>query len=436
MTLQDSILFNKKGLPVLRLTPYSKNYNKTVYFYDQKGRPYLNIYVVLDSDTLYTLNQYNSTELQIQYKVREKEIEYLIEKEVIPISDSIVQLKKIQYQQEWKLKKIVPTKSLDMLIQLTNDSLVSVETKVIRYEDSLNSSTYKSKLRIKNNALILEDMNDQFKYDADGFWIERENKFLKMKRLITYYEPKEEEIKIDFSPNKKILKHLYSQMKLLPKQAWKNYNEKQNAYKKRLSLFQNHAYGDSIVIKEARTLEAFLPKLWFEVSVNSGEITGIDSLCYVVGYNTPIIGNNGSFLRNLAIYEYREGKYRLIKQSFYAIDSFEDMDNDLLFDGYDESNFSVSIQDGHIVINYEYMRGEAVNEYAYENGNWILVYASSSHRTCCSASISSYDYRTKTLTESTFPLGEEDYDDSTGISRDTVITTIEDRPVIYMDQPF
>jgi len=112
------------------------------------------------------------------------------------------------------------------------------------------------------------------------------------------------------------------------------------------------------------------------------------------------------------------------------------MDNDLLFDGYDESNFSVSIQDGHIVINYEYMRGEAVNEYAYENGNWILVYASSSHRTCCSASISSYDYRTKTLTESTFPLGEEDYDDSTGISRDTVITTIEDRPVIYMDQPF
>lgn len=51
------------------------------------------------------------------------------------------------------------------------------------------------------------------------------------------------------------------------------------------------------------------------------------------------------------------------------------MDNDLLFDGYDESNFSVSIQDGHIVINYEYMRGEAVNEYAYENGNWILVYA-------------------------------------------------------------
>jgi len=145
--------------------------------------------VVLDSDTLYTLNQYNRTDLEIQYKVREKIIEYLIEKEVIPISDSIVQLKKMQYQQEWKLKKNVPTKSLDMWIQQTNDSLVSVETKAIRYEDSLNSSTYKSKLRIKNNALISEDMNDQFKYDADGFWIERENKFLKMKRLITYYEP-------------------------------------------------------------------------------------------------------------------------------------------------------------------------------------------------------------------------------------------------------
>lgn len=106
-----------------------------------------------------------------------------------------------------------------MLIQQANDSLVSVETKATWYEDSLNSSTYISKLRIKNNALISENMNDQFKYDADGFWIERENKVLKMKRLITYYEPKEEEIKIDFSPNKKILKHLYSQMKLLPKQA-------------------------------------------------------------------------------------------------------------------------------------------------------------------------------------------------------------------------
>ena len=123
----------------------------------------------------------------------------------------------MQYQQEWKLKTSL--QSLDMWIQQTNDSLVSVETKAIRYEDSLNSSTYKSKLRIKNNALISEDMNDQFKYDADGFWIERENKFLKMKRLITYYEPNEEEIKIDFSPNKSILQHLKSQMKLLPKQA-------------------------------------------------------------------------------------------------------------------------------------------------------------------------------------------------------------------------
>ena len=251
-----------------------------------------------------------------------------------------------------------------------------------------------------------------------------------------YYEPNEEEIKIDFSPNKSILQHLKSQMKLLPKQAWRNYNEKKNAYKKRLSLFQNHAYGDSIVIKEARTLEAFLPKLWYEVSVSSGEITGIDSLCYVVGYNTPVTGNDGSFLRSLAIYVYREGKYQLIKQSFYAIDSFDDMDNDLLFDGFDESNFSVSIQDGHILINYEYMRGESVNEYAYENGNWKLVYASSSHRTCCFASISSYDYRTKTFTESTFRFGDEEYDESTGIPRDTVITTIEDRPTIYMDQPF
>lgn len=105
MILQDSILFNKKGLPVLRLAPYSENYYKTFYYYDQKGRPYLNIYVISDRETLYTLNQYNSTELQIQYRVKAKEIEYLIEKEVIPISDSVVQLKRMQYQQDSKLKK-------------------------------------------------------------------------------------------------------------------------------------------------------------------------------------------------------------------------------------------------------------------------------------------------------------------------------------------
>ncbi|MBN2813858.1 MAG: hypothetical protein JXQ80_07255, partial [Bacteroidales bacterium] len=132
-----------------------------------------------------------------------------------------------------------------------------------------------------------------------------------------------------------------------------------------------------------------------------------------------------------AVYEQRNGKFRLIKQSFGALDPFYDDDGDLLFDGYGETDYSISIEDGNIVVYYEYMRGEATNEYAYDNGNWVLVYYSSNHRTCCQAEMSSYDYRTKTYSYSLFNMSDED--ENSDMPGDTTVTEIQDRPVILMD---
>jgi len=63
----------------------------------------------------------------------------------------------------------------------------------------------------------------------------------------------------------------------------------------------------------------------------------------------------------------------------------------------------------------------------------VLVYYSSSHRTCCQAEAISYDYRSKTYSYSLFNMGDKDEDEDSDMPRDTTYTEIQDRPVIYMD---
>jgi len=68
---------------------------------------------------------------------------------------------------------------------------------------------------------------------------------------------------------------------------------------------------------------------------------------------------------------------------FGAIEYFIDSDDDLLFDRYDETNFSVNTEDGDIVVSYEYMRGEASYTFTCKKGSWLLAGYASGHRTCC-----------------------------------------------------
>ncbi len=437
MVLQDSILLDREGKPVVRMTPYGSGISSTYYFYDDRGNRFLDVTILENKyDTLYTLrkfDRYNRAYASIRYNVTRKELDYFTTVDIIPVSDMVVNLKLTKYDPDINHKNVLPFESRDMLIKQVKDSLVQVNTNRLVYNDTAYNSTYENLFRIENNFLVPEKFHIQLTYNSQGDWIEKKNSEFDIQRKFSYDTPNNDEIKTGVKAKVSVLNYLYSQMDSLPSQAWENYKEKQNSFEIRSKLFENGTFGDSIVIKEGNTIETFLPKLWYQVSAGSGSITGIDSLCYAVAYNTPVKSDDDYNKRCLAIYEHLNGKYRLIKQTFGAIEEFNDTDNDLLFDGYDETNFSVDIEGGDVIINYEYMRGEASYEFAYKKGNWILVSYASGHRTCCQSESYSYDYRTKTYSSSVFNMGDDNDNESGDMPRDTSITVIEERPIIYMD---
>jgi hypothetical protein len=121
------------------------------------------------------------------------------------------------------------------------------------------------------------------------------------------------------------------------------------------------------------------------------------------------------------------GVYVLRKQSLNAIESFIDQDHDFSFHNFDETNFSVGISKGEVIVSYSYMRGEASYAYAYQNGDWVLVNYESGHRTCCQAEMYSYNYKTKMYSASIINTSDDD------TPRDTSITIQQSRPMMYMD---
>jgi hypothetical protein len=436
-TLQDSILLNREGKPVVKMTPYNTRFSTTYFFYDDKGNGWLDITILENKyDTLYTLRRFNGNGnalVTIQYNITRKELNYISTITIAPVSDSIVNLKRITFEPDLNLKLVLPFDSRDMLIKQVNDSLITVGTKRIVYSDTSYNSAYKKRLRIENHALVDEKIYDRFTFNSDGDWIERKNEQFDIRRVFSYYAQDEEDYKANFSVSEPVLIYLDSQMDSLPMQAWENLAKKENSFAMRSELFESGEFGDSIRLEQAASVEEFLPVLWYPVSTSSGNITGIDSICYVVGYNTPIKNEDESNKRCLAIFEHQNGLYRLIKQSYGALENFYDSDNDLLFNGFDEINFNVAIEGGDIAVNYEYMRGEAIDEFSFEKGNWVLVRCSSGGRTCCQAETNSYDYGTKTYTYSVFTMGDENDTDPGDLPRDTTITIIQELPVIYMD---
>ena len=114
------------------------------------------------------------------------------------------------------------------------------------------------------------------------------------------------------------------------------------------------------------------------------------------------------------------------KESFNAIETFIDSDDDFSYQGFNEVNFSVAINAGEVQVNYAYMRGEASFVFAFQNGDWILVRYESNHRTCCQAESYSYDYKTKMYSAAIFNT-TEDY------SQDTTFNVLQNRPLVFMD---
>jgi hypothetical protein len=436
--LQDSMILNKEGRPVLRISPQGSGPSYTYYYYDDQGNRYLEIMLYSNEyDTLYTLRQfdrYQHAQKAIQYNITRKELQYLTIIETTPVSDTLVQLKLERFDSDTDNGKVLPFEGRDMQVKKAGDSLLSIQTRRTVFSDTSHNSTYAELYRIENNKLVYSKMQCQTLYNQQGDWIEKKSANFSLHRRFTYYNVGEPEITEGLVVNASVVEFLNSQMDSLPSLAWKNYREDQNSLKARQQLYEEGAYGESISITEGHNLEEFLPPLWYTVSMGSGYIKGFDSLCYAVGYNTPVTGSNDDNLRCLAVYEQRNGIFRLLKQSFGALDPFYDDDGDLLFDGFEETNYNIGIEDGNIVVNYEYMRGEATNEYAYNDGNWVLVYFSSGHRTCCQAEMSSYDYRTKTYSYSLFNMSDEEEDENSDLPSDTTITEIQDKPVIFMDE--
>lgn len=436
--LQDSIILNREGEPVLRISPYESGPSYTWYFYDDHGNRYLDINISSSKyDTLYTLRQFDRDHhalKTIQYNITRKELLFLTVIDMKILSDTLVRLKMERFDPDIDRHHVLPFEGRDMLVSRAGDSLLSVHTDRTVYSDTSYNSAFTDLYRIENNRLIYNKMKCRTLYNQQGNWIEKKSDNFDLQRRISYYKAGDAECTGGLAVNASVVAFLSMQMDSLPSLAWWNYRDDQNSLMSRERMYEEGTYGDSITLTEGRSLEEFLPALWYTVSVGSGYITGFDSACYAVGYNTPV-GYDGDNLRCLAIYEYRDGIFRLIKQSFGALDAFYDADNDLLFDGYDETNFNISIEDGNIVVYYEYMRGEAANEYAYNDGQWVLVYYSSSHRTCCQAEMVSYDYRTKTYSYSLFNMGDEEEEENSDMPRDTTYSEIQNRSVIYMDDP-
>lgn len=429
--LEDSIILNKSGKPIISFKPYeTTQFSRTYFFYDNNENRYLDITIGSNNyDTTYVLrrfDKFNRVCKEISYNITRKEYGRIFITDIIPISDSSLNIRYAFYESDLKHENILPFETRDIKVKILNDSVVQTNTNRIVQSDTTCNSTYTDLYKIENNFLIPINNKSVIstKIDADCF--EKRYNQCYIKRVFEFYKNDENEINNKFSIDQSIVKTLYTKIDSLPNEAWLQYRKKLSAFSERAKILEAGLNIDSIELKEELSIDSFTPKLWYIVSQDSGHINGIKDICYVVGYNTPLKKEDEFNKRCLAIYENKNGKFILRKQSFRALEDFNDYNNDLLFDGYNETNFTVRIEDGNIVVNYSYMRGEASYIFSRKDGNWILDYYESNHRTCCRAESYSYNYKTKIYSYSVFSTDE----DTKG---DTAITVIQDKPIMYMD---
>jgi hypothetical protein len=416
---EDSIIFDKSGKAVMDFKPNTSNeFSLDYFFYDHNGNRYLDINIgsnKYDTYTLRTFDEWNRANKKITYNATRKEYERIFVTSIIPISDSELNIKYAFYDSDLKYGKILPFETRDITVKMLNDSVAEANTmRIVQHDTSYNSS-FTDLYKLKNNVLI--PINRKSVIDSNEH---------SLKRAYNFYKSAENEISNTFPKNQLVIKTLRIKIDSLPILAWQRYRTNLKEFAERNKIIETGLNTDSIGVAEGLAIKDFSPQLWYTVSRDSGTINGLNDQCYIVGYNTPLKDESDFNKRCLAIYERINGKYMLRKQTFFALEDFVDDESDLLFDGYNETNFSLAIENGDIVVMYEYMRGEASYTFSYENKKWILVYYQSSHRTCCQAEFYSYSYRTKTYSYSISSTGEH-------TAGDTAVTIIQERPIMYMD---
>ncbi|MUP39142.1 hypothetical protein [Labilibaculum euxinus] len=431
MLFEQKIKFNKNGKPILsaHLDLDSSDSSFVYYFYDDQNNRFLDVSIGSNKyDTIYTFRKfdtYSHVQDEINYNIKRKELGYYKNRRITPVTDLEIQIEETEYGNDFTYGKVTPSYQYRTKLKIIDDLDVSSYTNRWVCQDSTYSSSYTDSYRFSGSKLNRKEVKYALKYNDQGDWIEKKGDSYLIEREIDYYREEPDDRKQQFTYSNIIIKKLDSLMITIPKEAWKNHKEKHDAISERRNIIKESRYGKKIELIESDSLAKFTPVLWHVVSQDSGFCAGCDSLCFVVAYNTPL-KKEDSNLRCLALYKKFNSKYILQKQSFGAIESFNDYDDDWAFDGYNETDFYVSIQGGAIIIDYSYMRGEASYTYAFQDGNWVLLNYSSNHRTCCEVESYSYDYATKQYSFSVFSTSEE-----TG--KDTSYTVLQDRPIILMD---
>ncbi len=428
--LQDSIILNKRGKPVKSYKPYESNkFSITYFFYDANDNRYLDINIgSYNYDTTYTLrtfDKFNRVHKRITYNATRKEYGRVYVTNIIPMSDSLLNIKYEFYDSNLN-NEILPFETRDIKINILNDSVLYAHTTRVVQHDTTYNSTFAKFYKILYNTLIPIDNKSTVNPNVNSSCLETIDNQCAIRSGFEYYRLDENEVRNNFSIDQSIVKMLRIKIDSLPILAWKKYRENSKAFIGRDSILEVGVNTDSIGINEGFRIENFLPQLWYVVSQDSGHIDGLSNECYVVGYNTPLKNESDFNKRCLAIFERVNGKYILRKQTFTALEDFIDDDKDLLFDANSETNFSLDIENGTINVSYEYMRGEASYTFSYENKKWILTSYESSHRTCCEAERYSYNYKTKEYYFSIYSTSEDS-------ERDTTIRIIQERPIMYMD---
>lgn len=438
--LKDSVVFDKSGKKIACLKPDKAEHAKgnvssfyrTYYYYDQNGNQYLDVYVCSRNyDTTYTYRKFdvnNHLKQEIRYRMRD-ETYYMSERNICVFSDSILHLKLESFSSNYDFDKVIfPSIVINVTVKQLNDSIVQTRKIRTHYLDSMYNSKDSGSYVFRKNALIFKPDWPVQPVESDSACFRKRGSRCLVKRRIHYYDPEQKEVRNEFSVDSSILEKLDSMIDELPDLARENSRKWQQDLIRRKEILKTETDLKSIGMQEGPSVESFTPPLWYLASRDTGWIKGFSNVCVVAGYNTPLRTKEGLNLRCLAIYEKVKDKYVLRKQSFGALAEFSDSYDDLLYTTNEERMFSVSIEEGNVVVKYYYMRGEATYVFAHEKGKWLLEIYKSIHRTCCTEEIISYDYKTNKYTYSEYDNGAEDEDDPS-----ITETRIEKRPRVYMD---
>jgi hypothetical protein len=373
MLPERTFFYNRKGeLVKSTYIEETGDTSLTYFYYDKSGNRFLDIFISGNKyDTIGRLRNFNTekhiTE-ELNYNLRRRELNNYTARSFEPINDNSLNITETDYESGLDFKGVLPFYKTEMVLTQIETNSIEVNSARTIYNETSRLTKSKENHLIQGNLIINKENNlSKLVNDENKNWIEKKGEHFWVKRKITYYNNSDSEFQKEYKYSTNLISTLDSVMSVIVEKAWKNYNDKTNAYSERHKKYTKGDYGLNINVMETKNIKEFTPEMWLLISCDSGQLTGYQGKCYVLGYNTPVLDKNGSNLRCLAIVEKINDSFILRKESFSAIEGFIDSENDLIFNGYNETNFSLRISQGKIVIGYNYMRGESSYTFGFRN---------------------------------------------------------------------